>query len=91
MRKVLTLLDCGALITVVSPEMHPELAKLAAENKITACHREYRDTDLNGIFLVIGATDDGNLRETFLALAQEEAKHKLRFELEYDDYVLKEN
>lgn len=27
----------------------------------------------------------------FLALAQEEAKHKLRFEIEYDEHVLTEN
>ena len=30
-------------------------------------------------------------RELFLGLAMEESKHKLRFELEYDEYVLKEN
>jgi len=30
-------------------------------------------------------------RKLFLSLAQEEAKHKLRFEIEYDDVVLKEN
>lgn len=31
------------------------------------------------------------LAELFLALAQQEANHKLRFEIEYDDVVLKEN
>ena len=31
------------------------------------------------------------LRNIFLTLAQEEAKHKLRFEIEYDDNILKEN
>ena len=36
-------------------------------------------------------TDDANLRQTFLELAQEEAKHKLRFEIEYDENVLTEN
>lgn len=36
-------------------------------------------------------TDHPDLKETFLMLAQEEAKHKLRFEIEYDDYILKEN
>ncbi len=36
-------------------------------------------------------TDDAGLKKTFLILAQEEAKHKLRFEIEYDDYILKEN
>jgi rubrerythrin len=37
------------------------------------------------------ALDDADLRNTFLALAQEEAKHKLRFEVEYDDVILVEN
>ena len=32
-----------------------------------------------------------NLQKVFLNLAQEEAKHKLRFEIEYDEYVLREN
>ena len=31
------------------------------------------------------------MKELFLSLAQEESKHKLRFELEYDDYVYREN
>jgi len=31
------------------------------------------------------------IRTLFQALAQEESKHKLRFELEYDEYILKEN
>ncbi len=30
-------------------------------------------------------------KNLFLMLAQEEAKHKLRFELEYDEFVLREN
>lgn len=37
------------------------------------------------------ASKDKGLAQTFLALAQEEAKHKLRFEVEYDEYVLTEN
>ena len=37
------------------------------------------------------ATDDPTLKQTLLALAQEEAKHKLRFELEYDDKFYQEN
>jgi rubrerythrin len=37
------------------------------------------------------AKEEMEIREIFLSLAQEEAKHKLRFEIEYDDYVLKEN
>jgi rubrerythrin len=37
------------------------------------------------------ATDDPTLKAALLALAQEEAKHKLRFEIEYDEEFLKEN
>lgn len=36
-------------------------------------------------------SDDANIKETFKALAQEEAKHKLRLELMYDEDILKEN
>jgi rubrerythrin len=32
-----------------------------------------------------------DIRNLFLSLAAEEAKHKLRFEIEYDDVVLKED
>ena len=34
---------------------------------------------------------NAQLRDVFIGLAQEESKHKLRFEIEYDEYVLKEN
>ena len=37
------------------------------------------------------AATDGEVKKLFKALAQEEAKHKLRFEIEYDDIVLAEN
>ena len=37
------------------------------------------------------ATDDASLKELFGSLAQEEAKHKLRFEVEYDDVILTQN
>ena len=33
-------------------------------------------------------TSDASLQRVFKSLAQEEAKHKLRFEIEYDDHVL---
>ena len=36
------------------------------------------------------ATDNPTWKNVLLGLAQEEAKHKLRFEIEYDDHVLKE-
>jgi rubrerythrin len=36
------------------------------------------------------STENKDLQSLFYALAQEEAKHKLRFEIEYDDSVYKE-
>ena len=36
-------------------------------------------------------TDNAEVKELFLALAHEEANHKLRFEIEYDEHVLREN
>jgi rubrerythrin len=35
--------------------------------------------------------EDPAVKTLFLTLAQEESKHKLAFEIEYDDYILKEN
>jgi len=37
------------------------------------------------------STSDAEVQEIFFGLAQEEAKHKLRFEIEYDDMILAEN
>ncbi len=34
---------------------------------------------------------NADLKNVFLSLAAEESKHKLRFEIEYDEYVLREN
>lgn len=34
---------------------------------------------------------EASMKKLFLLLAQEESKHKLRFELEYDEYILREN
>jgi rubrerythrin len=31
------------------------------------------------------------MKNVFMSLAQEESKHKLRFEIEYDEFVLREN
>ena len=37
------------------------------------------------------AAPDAELRDLLLGLAEEEARHKLRFEIEYDDNILTEN
>lgn len=60
-RKVKTLLGCGAAVTVVSPEVTNSLLALAGENRISLEQRPYRASDLEGVFLVIGATDNMDL------------------------------
>ena len=60
-RKVNTLIECGARVTVVSPDPTLELIKLASEGSVTLKKRAYRNDDLTGMFLVIGATDDERL------------------------------
>jgi precorrin-2 dehydrogenase/sirohydrochlorin ferrochelatase len=60
-RKVRTLLECGARVTVISPEATPELEALAGRGRIQWHARDYRASDLDDTFLVIGATDDQRL------------------------------
>jgi len=57
-RKVRTLIQCGARVTVVSPEVTAELKVLAQQGKIRIRLRDYQKADLDAAFLVIGATDD---------------------------------
>jgi len=69
-RKVKTLVECGAEVTVVSPEVSAQLEKMAGDNLIFLEKRAYRATDLQGKFLVIGATDDEALNRRIHADAE---------------------
>jgi precorrin-2 dehydrogenase len=74
-RKVRTLLDCGARVTVVSPEVTDELSRLGTQGRIRIALRDYRTADLASAFLVIGATDDPELNRRVHQDA--EAAHRL--------------
>lgn len=65
------------------PDMTYQNFLIVAMNKEKAAFKLYSD--------LAKIAPNNEIREIFLSLAQEEAKHKLRFEIEYDDYVLKEN
>ncbi len=69
-RKVNTLLACGARVTVISPEVTTRLGDLAADGKIHLKQRSYRSTDLEGMFLVIVATNDEALNRQVNADAE---------------------
>jgi siroheme synthase-like protein len=62
-RKVEGLLAAGARITIVSPALTPDLAALAADNRLRHERREYQPGDLAGFSLVFVATSDPALSE----------------------------
>jgi len=66
-----------------TPETSYQEALIVAMKKEKAAFRLYSD--------LAAVAPDEEMRNTFLGLAQEEAKHKLRFEVEYDDNVLTDN
>jgi len=58
------LLECGARVTVVAPEIAPEL------DGVERLEREYRPADLDGRFLVVAATSDTTLNRRVYADAE---------------------
>ncbi len=67
----------------VTPNMSYEDALIVAMKREKSAFRLYTN---------LAAKAPGEaIRDIFLSLAQEESKHKLRFEIEYDDFVLREN
>ena len=58
LRKVEGLLDAGARVTVVSPDLHPGLRRLVEVGRLRHEQREYRYGDLEGYALAIVASDD---------------------------------
>ncbi len=56
-RKARLLLDAGAQLTVVAPELDPELAELAANGSIEWLDAEFAPAQLTGKWLVVAATD----------------------------------
>jgi rubrerythrin len=83
-RKVADLKIANYVVDVVpSTEMTYQQALILAMKKEKASFLLYTQ--------LAETTNDESLRATFSVLAQEEAKHKLRFEIEYDEHVLTEN
>jgi precorrin-2 dehydrogenase/sirohydrochlorin ferrochelatase len=73
-RKAATLLNCGAAVTVISPRVCDRLDQLAAEGVIRLNKRPYDSADLEGMFLVIGATDD---EEVNRRISQDAEAHRM--------------
>lgn len=82
--KVLDLKVAEYVVSVpVSPDMPYSDALIVAMKKEKAAFKLY--------MALSNRADNQEIKDLFLSLAMEESKHKLRFELEYDEYVLREN
>ncbi|MBI2439964.1 MAG: hypothetical protein HYV35_01180 [Lentisphaerae bacterium] len=57
-RKVKLLLQAKAVVSVIGPQADEEIRRLAAEQAIQYLPREFKDSDLDGAFLVFAATND---------------------------------
>ena len=70
LEKVIGLLECGADVTVVAPEILPQLAEL----HVTRLERGYDAGDLAGRYLVVAATQ---IEELNAAVARDAAERSL--------------
>ena len=61
LQKVTGLLDAGALVTVISPELHPDLSTLVDQGRVSHIARQYAPGDLEGHFLAFVGTDDSSV------------------------------
>ncbi len=63
-RKALKLLDAGAELTIISPDLTPKLTFLKIKKVFTHINRKYKKGDIKDAFLVIAATSDRSLNRT---------------------------
>jgi precorrin-2 dehydrogenase/sirohydrochlorin ferrochelatase len=68
-RKVRSLLQVGALVKVISPQLTQSLSRLKERGKIIHSQRSYRSGDLHRAFLAIAATDDRRANERVFSQA----------------------
>lgn len=66
-RKARELQERGAIVRVVARAVGPEMAALAAETGLTPAVRAFRADDVDDVFLVVAATDDGEAQRAIAA------------------------
>jgi uroporphyrin-III C-methyltransferase/precorrin-2 dehydrogenase/sirohydrochlorin ferrochelatase len=69
-QKINSLLETKPDITVIAPEISPAIMKLVEEEKVNLRQREFRDSDMDEFFIVIGATDDRKTQEKIYSEAR---------------------
>jgi len=73
LRKARTLMEHGASVEVISPDLCPELRRLTESKELHVLSREYQPGDLQGAFVVITATDDDALNRRVAEAANRHA------------------
>jgi len=71
LRKVNILLNAGAKVVVISPQVVPELKALADKGKIGYILREYKKGDLDGATIVIATTNHKEVNEKIVKESRE--------------------
>ncbi len=69
-RKVNLLEKAGASITVVAPDLHPELQQLLVDGRIRHLQAVFDPAQLDGVMIVIAATDDTEVNRAVSHAAQ---------------------
>jgi precorrin-2 dehydrogenase/sirohydrochlorin ferrochelatase len=69
-RRVESLLEVGATVTVVAPDVNDTLQALAHSGSIRLLPRKFAESDLDGALIVISATDDPATQEQVAAAAR---------------------
>ena len=69
--KAIQLVEAGARVRVVSPDLTPRLTELAERGQIEYRQSKFESGDLNGVTLVISATNDQAANENVAHLAAE--------------------
>ena len=68
-RKVLSLLEAGAVVRVVAPEATPALQRLGAEGRLVWSARRFEEQDMADRWLVVAATGDPETQRRVAAAA----------------------
>jgi glutamyl-tRNA reductase len=66
LRKIQLLLDAGAKVAVVSPEVCAELKSLIEQQRVTHTVRRFEDSDIEGVLLVYAATNSRGVNRQVL-------------------------
>lgn len=68
--KIRSLVDCGAIVRVVSPTASAAVADAASQGELTWTQKPFEYVDLEGIFLVVAATSSVEVNHSIYREAQ---------------------